>query len=299
MFEEGGDFSINTVSIPYYPYSSFIGIQLPEGDKMGMLQTDKDHNVKLVCLNAQGQVQNRSGVRVELYKLDWRWWWDNSYEDLGNYVGRSYHTPISSGEVDLLNGQGNYRLRINQPEWGRYYLVATDPVSGHSAGQVVFIDWPGWAGKGREGRGGATLLDFSTDKEEYQVGEKIQLTVPSAPGGRLLVSMETGSRVIQASWEETEEGKTLLELEASPEMSPNVYIHLTLIQPHAQTTNDLPIRLYGVASIKVVDPATRLEPVVVLPKELSPEQNFSIQVSEKRAKPWPIPWPWWTKGCWT
>ncbi|MEO1255842.1 MAG: MG2 domain-containing protein, partial [Bacteroidota bacterium] len=31
-FEPGGDFSINTQSLTYYPYESFVGLQLPEGD---------------------------------------------------------------------------------------------------------------------------------------------------------------------------------------------------------------------------------------------------------------------------
>ena len=37
-------------------------------------------------------------------------------------------------------------------------------------------------------------------------------------------------------------------------MSPNVYAYVTLLQPHAQTKNDLPIRMYGVQGIKIEDP---------------------------------------------
>ena len=68
-------------------------------------------------------------------------------------------------------------------------------------------------------------------------------------------------------------------------MAPNIYANISLVQPHAQTLNDLPIRLYGVQNIEVVDPATRLEPIVSLPAELRPEQKFTVQVSEKSGKP--------------
>ena len=45
-------------------------------------------------------------------------------------------------------------------------------------------------------------------------------------------------------------------------MAPNVYVAVTMVQPHAGKTNDRPIRLYGVIPLKVSDPQTKLAPVV-------------------------------------
>jgi len=38
------------------------------------------------------------------------------------------------------------------------------------------------------------------------------------------------------------------------EMTPNVFVSVTMLQPHAQTANDLPIRMYGVIPIQVENP---------------------------------------------
>ncbi len=283
-FEEGGDFSVDQFSIPYYPYSSFVGIKAPEGDKKGLLLTDQDHNIRIVSVDAQGKPVNRDHMKVELYKLNWKWWWDNSYENLSNYVGRSYHTPVQESVVSTRNGEGTWALRINHPAWGRYYLKVTDPVSGHSAGQVVALDWPGWA-TGKKGElDGASMLSFTTEKEEYRPGEKIRLQIPSSPGGRALVSLETGSRMLQSYWVETRPQTTEVVFEATADMAPNVYINISMLQPHAQTQNDLPIRLYGVQSVKVVNPATRLEPLINLAAELRPEAPFTVTVQEKEGK---------------
>ncbi|MGD1892242.1 MAG: alpha-2-macroglobulin [Cyclobacteriaceae bacterium] len=285
VYEEGGDFSISHTAIPYYPYTSFVGVKTPEGDKRGMLLTDKDHTVRIASVDANGNPISRSGVKVELFKLNWKWWWDNSYEHISNYVGRSYHEPIAQGKVNTSNGEGKWTLRINHPEWGRYYLRVTDPTSGHTAGKVVYLDWPGWAGKGKRGElDGASMLDFSVEKEEYQIGEQITMSIPSTAGNKMLVSLETGSEILQTFWVDTEEGNTTLSFEATADMAPNIYTHLTMVQPHGQTANDLPIRLYGVKSIKVVDPATELKPLITLPQELRPEQTFEVQVSEASGK---------------
>ena len=126
-------------------------------------------------------------------------------------------------------------LEIKYPEWGRYLLVAEDKAGGHRAARTLYIDWPGWAGRGqKEQGGGATVLAFAPDKPEYA-------DPAHAPEPNLQ--------------------ETRYAFKATPEMAPNIYAHVTLLQPHAQTQNDLPIRLYGVAPIKVVNPTTRLQPV--------------------------------------
>lgn len=284
-FEEGGDFSVGQFSIPFYPYTSFVGIKVPEGDKRGLLLTDEDHTIKIASVDARGNPVDRTQLKVELYKLNWKWWWDNSYENLSHYVGRDYHTPVQQETISTRQGNGSWKLRIDHPEWGRYFIKVTDMVSGHSAGHIVAVDWPGWAKGSKGDLDGAGMLSFTTDKEEYQTGEKIKINFPGSEGGRALVSLETGSRVLQTFWVETKGEKNVVEFEATNSMSPNVYVNISLIQPHAHSLNDLPIRLYGVQSVKVTDPETKLEPLVKLDAELRPETPFTITVKEKDGKP--------------
>ncbi len=285
VYEEGGDFSISSVTVPYYPYSSFVGIKAPEGDKRGILLTDEDHEIRIATVDSEGNPVSRNNVKVELYKLDWKWWWDNSYDYLSNYVGNSYREAIQKSTVSTQNGEGNWKLKIDYPEWGRYYIKVTDPMSGHSSGKIVYIDWPGWAGKAKRGDlDGASMLDFAIENNEYKVGEQVTLSIPSTEGNRLLVSLESGSKVLQTFWVETKDGNSNVTFEATSDMAPNVYAHLTMIQPYGQDKNDLPIRLYGVQSIKVVDAETVLKPVIKMPNELRPEQKFTIEVSESQGK---------------
>ena len=285
VFEEGGDFSIKNISLPFYPYEVFVGIKIPEGDKRGILLTDEDHKVRLVTVDSEGNPVDRNRLKVQIYKLDWRWWWDNSYDNISSYVGSSYRKPLKEDFVNTKNGECIINLRINYPDWGRYYIKVSDPSSGHSAGHVVYLDWPGWAGKGKRGDlDGASMLDFGIEKEEYKVGEKINLSIPSTEGNRILVSLENGSRIIQTFWAETKADMTNIEFEATAEMAPNIYIHLSMIQPHAQSGNDLPMRLYGINPVKILDPQTVLSPLISMPDELRPEEKYKITISEANRK---------------
>lgn len=288
VFEQGGDFSIDNFTIPYYPFESFVGVLPPKGDRArGMLLTDIDQTVQLVTVDADGKPVAREGVKMELFKLDWRWWWEQSANSVSSYVSDEYLRNISRGTTSTgSNGKGEWKFQVKYPEWGRFYIRATDPVSGHSTGKIVYIDWPGWAGKGdRDLPGGASMLTFFADKEKYNVGEKVKLTFPSNEHGKALVSIENGSKVLKTFWVKGGKEKTEFDFEVTADMAPNVYAHITLVQPHSQKNNDLPIRMYGLVPLMVEDPKTKLEPLIAMDEVLKPEQNVTVKVSEKNGKP--------------
>jgi len=280
VFEESGNFSIDRFSIPYYPYNSFTGLRLPLGDKRGMLLTDTLHRAEVVTVDAEGKAVSRDNIEMSLYKVEWRWWWDNS-ESNANYMSGRYSRPIKTGRIQTVNGKGHWDFKIDYPEWGRFFVKAYDPVSGHSTGKFVYIDWPGWAGRARGNASGATMLSFSSDKPIYNIGEKANLVIPGSGQGRALVSIESGSRVLQTYWVDTQNGDNQFAVDITAEMTPNVFIHTTLLQPHSQTVNDLPIRMYGVIPIQVEDPKTHLEPEISMPEVLEPGKEVVIKVSEK------------------
>ncbi len=284
VFEESGNFSIDRFSVPYSPYESYLGMKVPSGEPYtNILYLDKTHPIELVSLNADGVPVSRSEVELNVYKLDWRWWWDNSDERIANYVQGSYSQLVKSEKINIVNGKGTWNFEIKTPGWGRYFLRACDPVSGHCTGQIVYVDEPGWGSRTRStgDNGAANLLSFTTDKTIYNTGETVTINIPSSANGRALVSIETGSKVLNTYWVETQAGQTKFTFETKPEMAPNIYVHVSLLQAHAQTNNDLPIRLYGVVPVRVEDPLTHLDPILDMPDVLEPGERVTIKISEK------------------
>ena len=57
VFEPGGSFSIDNITIPYSPYTSYVGIKMPEGEKpWGFLLTGKTHTAQIVDVDNQGNL---------------------------------------------------------------------------------------------------------------------------------------------------------------------------------------------------------------------------------------------------
>ncbi|MGN6511420.1 MAG: alpha-2-macroglobulin family protein, partial [Chitinophaga sp.] len=287
VFEPGGDFSIDHFSMPYHVFDTYVGVAAPQGDRLtGMLVTDKTHQVSIVNIDANGKLVSGSReVEVQLYKIRWRWWWDESDNDYSNFTDDNYNQLLQTQKVTLTNGKGTWPLLVHEPSWGRFLIRVKDLRSGHITGQSVYIDWPNYAERlQKENPAEAAMLVFTSNKTKYSVGEDVVLTIPSSEGGRGLISIESGSKVLKTDWIGTEKGQTVYRFKAEKNMAPNIYVNVSLLQPHAQTANDLPIRMYGTIPILVEDPNTILKPVVSLPSTLRPETGASISVSESSGK---------------
>ncbi len=283
VFEESGNFSIDRFSLPFYPYESYAGLKTPAGERYsGMLYTDTAQRIEVVFLDMEGKPVSRDNANINVYRLNRYWWWDNAHDNVANYIEGRNAQLMSSGKLNAANGKATWSFKIASADWGTYYIRVCDPVSGHCAGKTIYIDQPGYYGRySREDKGGATQLAFTADKTKYNVGDKINVTLPGSGQGRALVSIENGSKIISTFWVQTQKGDNQFSIDATEEMTPNIFVNVSLLQPHSQTINDLPIRLYGVIPIGVEDPSTHLEPVISMPEELQPGQEVKIKVSEK------------------
>ena len=305
VFEKGGAFSISSQKIDYHPYSNYVGIKLPKGDATrGMLLTDKTHTVKIASLTAQGENTSLSSVKVSLYKIGWKWWWDSSSDSLAQYIDGEHHNELFSSTIKTINGEGSWDFEIKYPAWGRYLIRACDTEGGHCSAKVVYIDWPGWAGRAQEeGSGAASRLNLFSDKKAYTVGETAIIQIPAATQGRALLTIETGSSILDQRWIDLAsatpvnpttasdagattkaQSKIQVEVPITAAMSPNAYVHVSLLQPHKDKKNDRPIRLYGIIPLEVADPATYLKPVIKVAEEWKPESKQKITVSESSGK---------------
>ena len=285
VFENGGNFSIDQFSLPLNPFESYTGIKTPKLQKYSeSMFSDTTNTIEFVVVDKDGKLIPESNtIDIDLYKVDWHWWWDNS--ESANYFNSTYNKPIKSGTITIKNGKASWDFRVNYPDWGRYLVLAKNRNSGHTTGKFVYIDWPGWRGRNnRQDPTSATMLSFSADKETYNVGETVNLTIPTGNKGRALVSIENGTKILQTNWIEATEGETKFSFKVTEEMAPNIYVHVSLLQPHAQTANDLPIRLYGLISLSVENPETHLIPVINMPDVLKSEEKVTIKISEKNKK---------------
>jgi len=284
-FEKGGDFSMDVFTKNVAPYNAFVGLQSPKPHAYGSFNTDENTTFDLVTVNDEGKAIARKGLQLKVYKINWRWWWSSSYDNLASYTSSQYHQKVYDKTINTnTQGKASFDLNIPDNKGGRYLIRIYDPKSGHATGRTAYFYKNWWRSPEGNNSQSANMLLFSTDKEKYNVGETAQITFPSGTDGRALVSIENGSEVIEQRWEKTTKGETTVAIPITGDMAPNVFLNISLLQPHAATANDLPLRLYGVVPVLVENPDTRLDPQISMPEVLKPEESFTVKVSEKQGK---------------
>lgn len=281
--EAGGDESITSRSVRYSPYEAYVGIRL--GDRE--FETDCDLHFPVIAVDPDGKPLDSCELEYKIYRLDWSWWQEGSAAELSRYVQSESARPVASGRLKTSAGKAEIPFRIDYPAWGKYLAFVRDIGSGHASGGEIYIDWPDWRGhSGKSDPTAATMFSFALDKRNYEVGDRATVYLPRSSGGRVLLSVENGSCVLSRRWVRLSgKEETAYKLQVTQDMAPNFYVHATLLQPHAQTVNDLPIRMYGVEGAEVIDRRTILHPQIEVADEILPQREFAIRIYERDNKP--------------
>ncbi|ACE85884.1 alpha-2-macroglobulin family protein [Cellvibrio japonicus] len=286
VFEESGNFSTILRPFELRPYDTWVGLNIAKGSGyMDAISRDQDHPVLIQALNAQGKPLADRELDINVYEIGWRWWWDEEEDNLAQYVNNSnYRAVVSESLRSDKHGRVHWQLEKGKYEWGRHLIRVCDlsvKGEGHCASQTVYLGWSWDSGNKATA---ATQLMLSADKEKYQVGDIANISLPNATEGRVLLSLENGSRVLESRWLDLQAGQTQIQIPITRAMAPNVYVNLSLLLPHQQRVADAPMRLYGIVPLLVEDPETRLQPQLDVPEKVRPESEFNIKVSEQQGR---------------
>ena len=287
VFEPGGDASIYSQSMPFSPHPAYVGINFNRKSDGQPFFVDEDHTFDVVMLSPDGKPVNSSNIEYKIYRIGWGWWWERANETFESYINNTSYTPLFSGKVDMVNGKGQIKFRIDFPSWGRYLVYVKDMSGGHATGGTILVDWPSWRGRSnKEDPDGIKMLAFSLDKESYNVGDDVAVNIPATVSdSRALVALENGNEVLMREWVNLKAGSdTKYVFRTSEKMAPNAYVHISLLQPHASTV-DMPIRLYGVMPVFVSNKESVLTPVITMANVLKPEKEFEVKIKEQNGKP--------------
>jgi alpha-2-macroglobulin len=288
VFEPGGQFSTQYRSVPFYPFSSWIGIHAPEGQSAyaGALDERRDHVFELASVTPDGKPITNRRLQLTLHAIEWRWWWENREENFARYISDDVRRPVESATLATdAGGRANWTLIAGRHASGRHLLRVCDldavATAQHCSSQEIYLGW-GWGEQ--HGRDAATRIAISSDRERYSVGDSARIQLPEGGPRRVFVSIENGSRVLSRYWQTLARNVNHLELPLDASMSPNIYVHVTQLQPHQARDNDVPIRSYGIVPLVIDDPDTRMLPLIEAPQRVRPESSLEIAVREERGR---------------
>ncbi|MEW6756053.1 MAG: MG2 domain-containing protein [Candidatus Latescibacterota bacterium] len=282
VLEPGGRPAVERRVVPVFPFPCLVGLRLPELE-YGYASTGTDLSMAVVTVDANGRSVPGRALRYRLLRGDAHWWWEYENRDEYRLRFRSASTTDEVAEGEITSGVGPVSLRVPLAEEGQYLLEVSDG-GGHVA--AVFVQASAWGQTPAAGEDAGQLV-LRADRPEYAPGEVAEVRFPVPREGRALVTLEQDARVVESRWHpfSSRETEARLRFPIAAALAPTAYATVSVIQPHAQTANDRPLRVYGVLPLSVVDPATRLGLGVRLPESLRPEEPFEVVVETGDRRP--------------
>jgi alpha-2-macroglobulin len=278
VLEKGGRAVTGSTNVSYDPWETFIGIKVPDF-KWGTAETGIPVKVKSIAVDKNGSTVSGNQLNVTVYKGQRYWWYE--YSDFKEY--KKNFKSMAGTEIfkqfSLISKSTPQIIEFVPEESGSYLVEVQDGSSGHTAS--VFIRVSAWGDT--SAHRDASVITPGINKERFKIGEKAEITIPSPQKGRVLFTVEKGSEIIESRWLTLNEERELkIPFVTTKEMVPNVYATVSVIQPHAVTANDRPLRMYGVVPVFVDDPDTKQNISIEMADTLKPEQLFTVKVDTGR-----------------
>ena len=256
----------------------YVGIKKPFKDR-GYINLGSQVELPVILLNSDGEMIAGRPLNYRIYKGRDYWWWE--YENFNEYRLR-----FKTDEETELIKEGNLISR-NTPvildfapeDAGRYLIEVQDgEESGHVCAFLISA-YP-WGRVPLEGQD-AGILVLKADKIRYHPGEEAKISFPVPKQGSVLLSVERGNDIlyIRRFTLTGEQQDMEINIPVKENMAPTTYASISIIQPHKQTLNDRPIRMYGIVPLNIEDPSTRQKIDISMPDVLESEKEFSVEIT--------------------
>lgn len=278
VYEKSGNFSEDYVNVNVSPYSTYVGINIPKSRwGSNFIQSGEKTKVPIVIVDNKGKPIPNRKLEVGLYAAQWNWWYNRSYNNMYEYSS-SNHLGAIDKAIIMTNSNGEAEWTADLDGYGNYLVRVCDTESGHCSGGLFYTsEW----GMPNNDINSPKTFEFSAAKPEYNVGDQVVVKIPSNDKAKILLTIENSDGVAQSYWIDGQENQTEVKFELDKSMAPNIYVHALLIQPYNEHSNDLPLRLYGILPLSVLDASAALEPVVEMPAQLKPNSDYQVKVKEK------------------
>ena len=281
LFEPGGRPVTRSLNLPYRPQPFAIGVKPRFGDDG--VQTGQEAGFDVIALDPLGQPQAKTGLRVELVREDYQYYW---YHTDGRWDYKQVirdSAPLATQTLNLAAGSPG--VVTQRPlDWGYYRLDVVDPATG-IASSVRFT--AGWFETPSEGDA-PDQMKVTLDQPRYQVGDTAKVFVRPPFTGEVLINVVGDRLWLSKTVSATAEGTTV-EVPIPAEWGPGVYITATAFRiptpakGEADAADRTPQRGPGRAIGLVwagLDPAARtLNIALNAPTEWLPRQTVELPVS--------------------
>jgi len=239
--------------------------------------TNSPMNIHLVAVDANDKFKAGAKAQVEVYRYEWQ----NVIENSNNYYRyRSRKVEKIAMTRNITFGSSPYAFAFTPVVSGQYEVRIREKGSQSYVSYHFYAYGWGQTQSGSFQVNSEGQIEMETDKDHYEVGDKVKVLMKTPFSGKILVSIERND-VLEHHVIETDKKSAEFSFTLKNEHVPNVYVSATLIRPMDGSMMPLTVA-HGYIPVMVENKSSRL-PVEILAVEKS--RSRTKQKITIRSKP--------------
>jgi uncharacterized protein YfaS (alpha-2-macroglobulin family) len=278
--EEGGRWVYKSLTLPYYPRETLLGIKIPQG----YLKTGEKTAVAFAAIDTEGKPVSPDGVKLTISR-------EMSRSIISTEGGRRRsesrieYVPLDDFNgipISFENGVADTEISFNAS--GGYLIVIEDEENGMSAAAHLYAQRRYWWYDDDETS--ATLpesLSIELDKEIYKPGDKAVAVVRGSFEGTTLISVET-DKVLH--YDTSADGKKTAEFtfEITEEMTPNAWVTAHHVKAASEEDTWSSHRAFGAMPIYIDRGDKKLRVRIKSPEKIRPAEpnDFTVELRDEK-----------------
>lgn len=177
--DASGDISTDYFPKTISPFKEYVGVKIPNSDYGKKLDMGKPQSIQFVVVNEKGDPVANRELSVELYNVEWEWWYEVNHGS-GEFSHGNQKTFVETRKIKTnANGIASASFTLNT--YDRFYIAAKDLNNNYITGDYFYTGWP--YDENGEGKEYANMMMFASDKEKYNLGEKAKVMLPEQKMG--------------------------------------------------------------------------------------------------------------------
>jgi uncharacterized protein YfaS (alpha-2-macroglobulin family) len=276
VMEDGGRWVYKSLSLPFYPNRTLLGIKPPQGT----ISTNSGTRFEFAAIDAFGTPAVNAAAILSVYRvrptridsvIE-----NRSYSDI-----KIESVPLEGFDgIEITFGDGRVQEDIKFDSAGSYIVALEEPETGATSAIRIYVNDPRWNYGASESVLSETLA-ITLDKESYRVGEKVKIAIYGSFAGDLLMSVET-DKVLKNDAKIVSADGGEFEIEVTEDMAPNAWITAHLVRGAAPEENWGAHRAFGAVPINIDCVDKKLSIEIKSPEKISPWKKnlFSIDLCD-------------------
>jgi len=268
--DAGGRAVAETLDLPVRSRGLFLGIKPLFADDMLPEQGTASFDAIAVAPDGTRQAVAELQYRLVREEWDYQWFLQNGQWD--------YHAIVR----DVAGTSGTVAISADAPaeialpvEYGRFRLELFDPASGAAASYRFYAGWYATAGSGDT----PDTLQVTSDKPNYQPGERAKIFVRPPFAGQVLLALATDRILETKIVDATPEGVEVA-FDVDADWGPGAYVLASAFKP-SDAAGHGPARAIGVSWLGIDAGLRKLDIAFDAPAVARPRETVEIPISVK------------------